>query len=200
MFPFFCEVNSPGRSLPSCFNSLRLQNWYSKFTSLLHLLYFVVQWLSCVQLFEIAWTAAHQVSLSLTNSRSLPKLIISIESVLLPNHLILHRPLLLLPSIFLSIRVFSSESALHIRWSKYWSFSEQPGLISFQIDWLDLLAVQGTLKGLLQQRSSKASILQCSASFTVQLSHPYTTTGKTIVLSDLVDKVGLCQQNDASAF
>ena len=153
MFPFFCEVNSPGRSLPSCFNSLRLQNWYSKFTSLLHLLYFVVQWLSCVQLCEIAWTAAHQVSLSLTNSRSLPKLIISIESVLLPNHLILHRPLLLLPSIFLSIKDSSNESSVPIRWQKYWSISlgispsnEYSGLISFRIDWFDLLAVQGILE------------------------------------------------------
>ena len=188
MFPFFCEVNSPGRSLPSCFNSLRLQNWYSKFTSLLHLLYFVVQWLSCVQLFEIAWTAAHQVSLSLTNSRSLPKLIISIESVLLPNHLILHRPLLLLPSIFLSIRVFSSESALHIRWPKNWSFSISPsneysGLISFRVDWFDLLAVQGIRKSLLQHHSLKASILRHSAFIMVQLSHPYMTTGKTIALT-----------------
>ena len=107
----------------------------------------------------------------------------SIESVMPSNHRILCRPLILLPSIFPRISLFSSESALLIRWTKYWSFSEQPGLISFQIDWLDLLAVQGTLKGLLQQRSSKASILQCSASFTVQLSHPHMTTGKTIALT-----------------
>ena len=110
----------------------------------------------------------------------------STESVMPSNHLILCRPLLLLPSIFPSIRVFSNESALHIRWPKYWSFSfnispfnEHPGLVSFQMDWLDLLAVQGTLKSLLQHHSSKASILWCSAFFTVQLSHPYMTTGKT---------------------
>ena len=112
------------------------------------------------------------------------------ESMMLSNHLILCRPLLLLPSIFLSIRVFSSESALHIRWPKYWSFSfsispsdEYSGLISFRMDWLDLLAVQGTLKSLLQHYSSKASILQRSAFFTVQLSHPYMTTGKTTALT-----------------
>ena len=114
------------------------------------------------------------------------------------NHLILCHPLLLLPSIFPSIRVFSNESALHIRWSKYWSFSfnirpsnEHPELISLRIDWLDLLAVQGTLKSLLQHHSSKASILQCSAFFIVQLSHPYMTTGKTIALTrqTFVDKV-----------
>ena len=114
----------------------------------------------------------------------------SIESVILSNHLILCRPLLLLPSIFPSIRVFSNESVLPIRWPKYWSFSfsispcnEQPGLISFRMDWLDLLAVQGTLKSLLQHHSSKASILQCSAFFVVQLSHPYMTTGKTTALT-----------------
>ena len=114
------------------------------------------------------------------------------------NHLILCRPLLLLPSIFPSIRVFSNESALHVRWPKYWSFSfsispsnEHPGLISFRVDWLDLLAVQGTLKSLLQHHSSKASILRRSAFFIVQLSHPYMTTGKTIALARLtfVDKV-----------
>ena len=114
----------------------------------------------------------------------------SIESVMLSNHLILCRPLLLLPSIFPSIRVCSNKSVLHIRWPKYWSFSfsispsnEHPGLISFRMDWLDLLAVQGTLKSLLQHHSSKASILQHSAFFTVQLSHPYMTTGKTIALT-----------------
>ena len=134
------------------------------------------------------WTAACQASLSITNCRSLPKLM-SIESVMPPNHLILCRPLLLLPSIFLS-RVFSNELALHIRWPKYWSFSfninpsnEHSGLIFFRMDWLDLLAVQGTFKSLLQHHSSKASILQCSAFFTVQLSHPYMTTGKTIALT-----------------
>ena len=127
-----------------------------------------------------------------------PPKLMSIDSVVPSNHLILCRPLLLLPSIFPSIRVFSNESALRIRWPKYWSFSlsispsnEHPGLISFRMDWLDLLAVQGTLKSLLQNHSSKASILQRSAFFTVQLSHPYMTTGKTIALTTqtLVDKV-----------
>ena len=128
---------------------------------------------------------ARQTSLSITNSQSPPKTM-SIESVMPSNHLILCRPLLLLPSVFPSIRVFSNESALRIRWPKYWSCSfnislsnEHPGLISFRMDWLDLLAVQGTLKSLLQHHSSKASILWCSAFFTVQLSHPYMTTGKT---------------------
>ena len=114
----------------------------------------------------------------------------SVDSVMPSNHLILSRPLLLPPSIFPSIRVFSNESALHIRWPKYWSFSfnisptnEHPGLISYRMDWLDLLAVQGTLKSLLQHHSSKASILQCSAFFMVQLSHPHMTTGKTIALT-----------------
>ena len=133
------------------------------------------------------WTAARQASLSITNSLSLPKFI-SIELVMPSNHLILCCPLLLLPSIFPSIRVFSNESVLCIRWPKYWSFSfnispanEHQGLISFRKDWLDLLAVQGTLKSLLH--SSKASNLQCSALFIVQLSHPYTTTGKSIALT-----------------
>ena len=144
-----------------------------------------VQSLSHVRLFAIPWTAAHQVSLSITNSRSLLKLL-SIALVMPSNHLILCRPLLLLPSIFPSIRVFFSESVLHIRWPKYWSFSfslnpsnEYSGLISFRMDWLDLLAVQETLKSLLQHHSSKASILLRSAFFIDQLSHPYTTTGKT---------------------
>ena len=135
------------------------------------------------------WTAALQASLSITNSHSLLKLM-SIELVMPSNHLILCRPLLLLPLIFPSIRVFSNESALRIRWPKYWSFSlsispssEHQGLISFRMDWLYLLAVQRTLKSLLQHHSSKASILQCSAFFTVQLSHPYMTTGKTIALT-----------------
>ena len=148
-----------------------------------------VQSLSCIRLFATPWTAAWQASLYITNSRSLPKLM-SIESVMPSNHLILCRPLLLLPSIFPSIWVFSNESALHIRWPKYWSFSfnispsnEHPRLISFRMDWLDLLAVQGTLKSLLQHHSSKASILQHSAFFTVQLSHPYMTSGKTIALT-----------------
>ena len=142
------------------------------------------------------WTTACQASLFITNSRSLPKLM-SIESVMPSNHPILCCPLLL-PSIFPSFRVFSNESALRIRWPKYWSFSfnispsnELPGLISFRMDWLDLLAVQGTLKSLLQHHSSKASILQCSAFFIAQLSHPYVTTGKTIALTrqTFVDKV-----------
>ena len=135
------------------------------------------------------WTTAHQASLSITNSKSLFKLMF-IELVMPSKHLILCRPLLLLPSIFPSIRVFSKESALRIRWPKYWSFSfsisssnDYSGLISFRIDWLDLLAVQGTLKSLLQHHSSKASFLCCSASFMVQLSHPYIITGKNIVLT-----------------
>ena len=135
------------------------------------------------------WTAARHASLSITNSQNLPKLM-SIELVMPSNHLILCRPLLLLPSIFPSIRVFSNESALHIRWPKYWSFSfnispsnEHPGLISFRMDWLDLLAAQGTLKSLLQHHSSKASVHRCSAFFIVQLSHPYMITGKTIALT-----------------
>ena len=148
-----------------------------------------VQLLSRVQLFATPWTAARQASLSITNSGSSPKPQ-SIESVMPSNHLILCHPLLLLPSIFPSIRVFSNESALCIRWPTYWSFhfsispsKEHPGLISFRMDWLDLLAVQGTLKSLLQHHSSKASILQRSAFFLVQLSHPYMTTGKTIALT-----------------
>ena len=126
--------------------------------------------------------------LSITNSWRLPKLM-SIESVIPSNHLILCRPLVLLPSIFPRIRIFPNESVLCIRWPKYWSFSfnisapnEHPGLISFRMDWLDVLAVQGTLKSLLQHHTSKASVLQCSAFFIVQLSHAYMTTGKTIAL------------------
>ena len=145
-----------------------------------------VQSLSPVQLFVTPRTAAHQASLSFTISQSLVKLM-SIESVMSSNHLILCCPLLFLPSIFPSIRVFSSDSALHIRWLKYWNFSfsisppnKYSGLISFRRDWLNLLAVQGTLKSLLQHHSSKASILRHSAFFTVQLSHPYMTTGKTM--------------------
>ena len=136
-----------------------------------------------------SWTAAPQASLSFTKSRSLLKLL-SIESVIPSNHLILCHSLLLLPSIFPSIRVFSSESVLHIRWPKYWSFSfsispsnEYSGLISFRIDWFDLFGVQGTLKSLLQHHSSKASVLRCSAFFMIQLSHPNMTTGETIVLT-----------------
>ena len=147
----------------------------------------VVPSLSHVQLFATPWTAAHQASLCFTISPGLLKLM-SIESVVQPNHLVLCHPLLLL-SIFHSIMVFSNESALLIRWPKYWRFSfsiisssEYPGLISFRIDWFDL-AVQGTLKSLLQHHSSKASILRHSAFFMVQISHPYMTTGKTIALT-----------------
>ena len=151
----------------------------------------LVQSLSHVRLFATPWTAALQASLFITNLQSLLKPI-SIESVMPSNHLILCVPLLLLPSIFPSIRVYSNESALRIRWPKYWSFSfsispsnEYSGLISFRMDRLDLLAVQGTLKSLLQHHSSKASILQCLAFFIVQLSHPYMTTGKTKALTRL---------------
>ena len=143
------------------------------------------------------WTSAHQASLSITNFQSLLKLM-SIKSVMPSNHLILCHPLLFLPLIFPSIRVFSIESVLHIRWPKYLSFSfsispsnDYSGLTSFRMDWFDLFAVQGTLKSLLQHHSSKASSLQCSAFFIVQLSHPYMTTGKTIALTrqNLVGKV-----------
>ena len=145
--------------------------------------------LSCVQLFANPQTAARQASLSITNSRSFLKLMF-IELVMPSNHFILCCPLLLLPSILPSIRVYSNESALHIRWPKYWSFSfsisasnEYSGLMFFRMDWLDILAVQVTLKSILQHHSSKASILQCSAFFMVQLSHPYMATGKTIGLT-----------------
>ena len=147
-----------------------------------------VQSLSHVRLFTTPWIAARQASLSITNSWSSLRLT-SIKSVMPSSHLILCRPLPLLPPIPPSIRVFSSESTLHIRWPKYWSFAlsiipskEIPGLISFRMDWLDLLAVQGTLKSLLQHHSSKASILQWSAFFTILLSHPYMTTGKKHIL------------------
>ena len=148
-----------------------------------------VQSLSRVRLFATPRIAAHQASLSITNSRSSLRLM-SIESVMPSSHLIFCCPLLLLLPIPPSIRVFSNESTLRMRWPKYWSFSfsiipskEIAGLISFRMGWMDLLAVQGTLKSLLQHHSSKASILQCSAFFTVQLSHPYMTTGKTIALT-----------------
>ena len=156
-----------------------------------------VQSLSRVRLFVTPWTAARQASLSITNSLSLLRLV-SIESVMPSNHRMLCHPLLLLPSILPSIRVFSKESVLCIRWPEYWSFSfnvspsnEHPGLISFRMDWLYLLAVQGSLKSLLQHHSSKASNLQCSTFLIVQLSHPYMTTGKTIALTrqTFVDKL-----------
>ena len=150
--------------------------------------------LSHVRLFATPWTVACLASLSISNSWSL---------VMPSNHLILHHPLLLPSSIFPSIRVFSNESVLHIRWPKYWSFSfsicpfnEYLGLISFRMDWFDLLAVQGTLKSLLQHHSSKASILRQSAFFMVQLSHLYMTTGK----NHSFDSAGLCGQSDISAF
>ena len=147
------------------------------------------------------WTAALQASLSITSSRGSLRLM-SIESVMPSNHLIFCRSLLLLPSIFPIIRVFSNESVLHIRWPKYWRFSfsispskEYSGLISFRMDWLDLLAVQGTLKSLLQHHGSEALILWCSAFFIVQLLYPYMTTGKTIAL-----KMDLCWQSNVFAF
>ena len=152
-------------------------------------MFVVVQSLSCVRLLATPWTAACQATPCVTISQSLLKLT-SIESVMPSNHLIFCRPLFLLPSIFPSIRIFSNELALRIRCPKYWSFSfsispssEYSELISFRMDWLDLLAVQGTLKSLLQHHSSKASILHHSVFFLVQLSHPYMTTGKTIGLT-----------------
>ena len=158
-------------------------------SSLLVLVSLSVRSRSHVWSFATPWTAARQASLSITNSQRLLKLM-SIKSVMPSNHLILCHPLLLLPSIFPNIKIFSSESVLHNRWPKYWSFSfsispsnEYSGLISFRIDWLDLLAVQGTVNSLLQHHSSKASTLWCLAFFMVQLSHPYMTTGKTIALT-----------------
>ena len=152
----------------------------------LYIVFSSVQLLSRVRLFATPLTAARQASLSITNSRSPPKPMY-IESVMPSNHLILCHPLLFLPSIFLRFRVFSSESVLCIRWPEYWNFSfsisssnEYSGLVSFQMDLLDLLAVQGTLKSLLQHHSSKASIFQHSAFYIVQFSHPYMTTGKTV--------------------
>ena len=160
-----------------------------------------VQSFSCVRLFATPWTTAPQASLLITNSQSLPKLM-SIESVMPSNHLILCHPLLLQPSVFPHIRVFSNELVLHIRWLKYWSFSssiilsnEYLGLISIRMAWLDLLAVQGTLKSLLQHHISIASILCCSASFTVQPSHPYMATGE----SHSLEQTDLSRQSCVSA-
>ena len=160
-----------------------------------------VQWLSRVLLLATPWIAACQASLSITNSQNLTKPM-SIESVMPSSHLILCRPLVLWPSIFPSIRVFTNESAVCIRWPKYCSFSfnisptnEHPGLISSRIDWFALLTIQGTLKSLLQHHSSKASIFRHSVFFIVQLSHPYVTTGKTIALT-----MYLCWQSNVSAF
>ena len=159
------------------------------YTKSLRLSFSSVQLLNCVRLFATPWTAAWQAALCITNSQSLLR-VMSTESVMPSNHLILCWPLLLPPSIFPSIRVFSNESALRIRWPKYWSFSfsiipsnEHPGLISFRMDQLDRPAVQGTLKSFLQHHSSKASILQHSAFFIVQLSYPYMTTSKPIALT-----------------
>ena len=173
-----------------CRQSMSFLNWESWSCKLAFMFQFSsVQLLSHVRLLATPWIAACQASLSITNSWSLLKLM-PIESVMPSSHFILCCPLLLLPPIPPSIRVFSNESTLCIRYPKYWSFSfsispsnEHPGLISFRVDWLDLLAVQGTLKSLLQQHSSKASIFWLSAFFTVQLSHPYMTTGKTTALT-----------------
>ena len=177
-----------GNGQINCDTSIK---WNTQFT--------LVQLLSRVRLFSTPLTAAHQASLSITNSRSLPKLMF-IELVMPSNHLILCRPLLLLPSIFPSIRVFSSKSVLHNRWPKYWSFSfnispsnEYSGLISLRMDWLDPLAVQGTLKSLLQHHSSKASILWCSAFFIVTSIHDYWKNHS-------FDQIDLCWQSNVSAF
>ena len=166
------------------FRSIALSLYTNPWLLLLLFTFSSIQSLSCFRLFVTPWTAVHQASLSITKSQSLLKLM-SIESMMPSNHLILWHPLLLPPSIFPSIRVFSSELVLHIRWPKYWSFSfsispsnEHSGLISFRMHWLDLLAVQGTLKSLLQHHSSKVSILWRSAFLIVQLSHPYMTTTK----------------------
>ena len=173
-------------------------------TSHIRALVVVLQSFSHIQLFATPWTTEvhFSPSLSFTISRCLLKFI-SIRSVMPSNHLILCHPLFLLPSIFPSIRIFSNASALHTRWPKYWSFhfnispsNEYSGLISFRTDWFDILAVQGTLKSLLQYHSSKASVLQCSAFFMVRLSHPYMTTGKTIALVMWT----FCKQSNVSAF
>ena len=185
------------------------RNWFLSLLLILQLLIrrlmlgrVVVQLLSHVQLFVTPWTAAHQDPLSSTISQSFLK-VMSIESVMPPNHLVLCCPLLLLSLIFPSVRVFSSELALCIRWPKYQSFSfsispsnECSGSISFRIDWFDLLAVQGTLKSLLQHHNSKESILWHSVFFMVQFSHPYMITGK----NHSFDCMDLCQQSNVSAF
>ena len=185
-------INSRSPPKPMLIESVMLSNHLSLCRPLLPSIFpsiSSVQSFSLVRLFATSLIAAREASLFITNSRSSLKLM-SIESVMPSSHLILCRPLLPLPPIPPSIRLFSNESALCIRWPKYWSFSfkisptnEQPGLISFRMDWLDLLDVQGTLRSLLQHHSSKASILQCPAFFMVQLSHPYMTTGKTIALT-----------------
>ena len=180
------QGRQPGHQAPSRTHGFTSLTISSKGQKALHwpVQLSTVQSLSRIRLFATPWTAAGQAFLSITNSWSLLKLM-SIESVMPSNHHTLCHPLLLLPSIFPSIRVFSNESILHIRWPKYWSFNfnmspsnEHPGLSSFRMNWLDPLSAQGTLKSLLQHHSSKASILQCSAFFIIQLSHPYMTTGK----------------------
>ena len=176
-----------------------MSHWFLVLFKSHDFLFVVVQSLSCVQVFETPWTVAPQASLSFTISQRFLKLV-SIESMP-SNHLILCHPLLLLPSIFPSIRVFSNESALCIRWPKYWSFSISPskkysGLISFRIDWFDLLAVQWTLKSLLQHHNSKTSILHCTSFFMVQLSHPCRTTEK----NHSFDYMDFGWQIDVSAF
>ena len=185
-----CFSRFPFRMVCTTINNDHLLSMYCiSCASVRHFQFSSVQSLSRVRLFATPWIAAHQASLSITNPRSSLKLT-SIELVMPSSHLILCRPLLLLLPIPASIRVFSNESTLCMRWPKYWSLSfsispsnEHPGPISFRMDWLDLLAVQGTLKSLLQHHGSKASILWRSAFFTVQLSHPYMTTGKTIVIN-----------------
>ena len=197
LFYFLSALNSIYWTFTLC----QILCWTTEFKAKAQLLCLIsissVQLLSRARLFATPWIAGHQASMSITNSRSLLKLM-SIESVMPSNHLILCCPLLLPPSIFPSIRVFSDESVLHIRWPKYWSFTfstspsnEYSGLISSRMDQFNLLAVQGTLKRLLQHHSSKASILQCSAFFTVQLSYLYMTTGKTKAFTrwTFVDKV-----------
>ena len=166
---------------------LEYSRWIASFIELYSVCFISsVQLLSRIQFFATPWTTTHQASMSITSSQRLLKLM-PLELVMPPNHLILCHPLFLLPSILPSIRAFSNESVLHIRWPKYWSFSlsisEYSGLISFRMEWLDLLVVEGTLQSILQHHSSKASILWCSAVFTIQLSHPYMTTGKTTALT-----------------
>ena len=181
---------------------------FLQFPLLIKIFYHLLLQLFSHSVVSSSWTPVWQASLSFTNSWSLLRLM-SLEPVMPSNHLILCRPLLFLPSIFPSIRVFSNESALHIRWAKYWSFSfsispsnEYLGLISFRIDWFDLLAVQGTLKNFFLHHSLKASFLCCSAFFMVQLSHPYMTTGKSIALtiSTFVGKVMSLLLNMLSRF
>ena len=200
LFYCFIVVHQPGFHQVNRINRRYILKSHWKILVLRIVQFSSVQLLSHVWLFATPWIAERQASLSIINSQSSPKLT-SIESVMPSSHLILCRPLLLLLLIPPSIRVFSNESTLHMRWPKYWSFSfsispsnEHPGLISFRMDWLDLLAVQRTLKSLLQHHSSKASILQGSAFFIVQLSHPYMTTGKTIALTrwTFVGKQCLC--------